>query len=197
MNSRAQPDCWVQKVYTQVVCDPKQGYHFHTGPEYAANLLGYSQAELAELPDAVTAPFAGVGNPLPMGMPGPGETVVDIGAGSGMDAFLAAKATGASGCVIAVDMTDAMLERGRDNVALTGMTHVQFRKGLAEALPADDGTVDLVISNGVISLCADKTTVLREAFRVLKPGGRIQIGDIDVHKAIPAAARENIDIWTA
>lgn len=187
----------IQRVYTQVICDPKQGYHFHTGPAYAATLLGYSRAELAELPDSVTAPFAGVGNPLSMGMPGPGETVVDIGAGSGMDAFLAAKAAGASGCVIAVDMTDAMLERGRDNVALTGMTHVQFRRGLAEALPVEDRTVDLVISNGVINLCPDKTTVFREAFRVLKPGGRVQIGDIVVHKDIPPAARENIEIWTA
>jgi arsenite methyltransferase len=187
----------IQKVYTQVVCDPKQGYHFHTGPEYAADLLGYARAALAELPDSVTAPFAGVGNPLSMGMPRRGETVVDIGAGSGMDAFLAAKAVGASGRVIAVDMTDAMLERGRENVARTGMRHVEFRKGLAEALPVDDGTVDLVISNGVINLCPDKAIVLREAFRILKPGGRLQIGDILVQKDIPPAAREKVEIWTA
>lgn len=187
----------IQKVYTQVVCDPKQGYHFHTGPEYAAHLLGYSRGELAELPDSVTAPFAGVGNPLSMGMPGRGETVVDIGAGSGMDAFLAAKAVGASGRVIAVDMTDAMLERGRENVARTGMRHVEFRKGLAEALPVEDATVDLVISNGVINLCPDKGIVLREAFRVLKPRGRLQIGDILVQKDIPPASREKVEIWTA
>lgn len=187
----------IQKVYTQVVSDPKQGYHFHTGPEYASKLLGYSPAELAALPDSVTAPFAGVGNPLSMGMPRPGETVVDVGSGSGMDAFLAAKAVGVSGQVIAVDMTDAMLERGRDNVALTGMRQVEFRKGLAEALPVEDGTVDLVISNGVINLCPCKNTVFRDAFRVLKPGGRLQIGDIVVHKDIPPTARENVEIWTA
>lgn len=187
----------IQKVYSQVVSDPKKGYHFHTGPGYASNLLGYSPAVLAELPDSVTAPFAGVGNPLSMGMPRPGETVVDIGAGSGMDAFLAAKAVGASGQVIAVDMTDAMLERGRDNVALTGMRQVEFRKGLGEALPVEDGTADLVISNGVINLCPCKNTVFREAFRVLKPGGRLQIGDIVVHKDIPPTARENVEIWTA
>src|SRR5229473_4921817 len=110
----------IQKVYSEVVRDPKKGYHFHTGPEYAAERLGYSAAALAELPDSVAGPFAGVGNPLSMGMPARGATVVDIGAGSGMDTFLAARAVGPSGRVIAVDMTDAMLERGRENVALTG-----------------------------------------------------------------------------
>jgi len=187
----------IQKVYTEVVRDPKKGYHFHTGPEYAADLLGYSRAALAELPDSVTAPFAGVGNPLSMGMPEPRETVVDIGAGSGMDTFLAAKAVGKSGRVIAVDMTDAMLERGRENVALTGMTQIEYRKGLAESLPLEDRTVDLMISNGVINLSPDKDAVLRETFRVVKPGGRLQIADIVVHKDIPPAGREDVAIWTA
>lgn len=187
----------IQKKYTEVVHDPKKGYHFNTGPDYAADLLGYSRAELAELPDSVTAAFVGVGNPLSMGKPRPAETVVDIGAGSGMDVFLAAKAVGPTGRVIAVDMTDAMLERGRENVALTGMAHIEFRRGLAEALPLDDSTVDLVISNGVINLCPDKTAVFTEAFRVLKPGGRLQIGDIIVNKDLSPAARENVELWTA
>jgi len=187
----------IQTVYTEVVRDPKKGYHFHTGPEYAADLLGYSRAALAELPDSVTAPFAGVGNPLSMGMPGPGETVVDIGAGSGMDTFLAAKVVGTSGRVIAVDMTDAMLERGRENVALTGMTQIEYRKGLAEFLPIESASVDQVISNGVINLSPDKDAVFRETFRVVKPGGRLQIADIVVHKDIPPAGREDVAIWTA
>lgn len=187
----------IQKKYTDVVHDPKKGYHFNTGPDYAADLLGYARADLAELPDSVTAPFAGVGNPLSMGQPSHGETVVDIGAGSGMDTFLAAKAVGESGRVIAVDMTDAMLKRGRENVTLTGMTQVEFRKGFAEALPLDDGTVDLVISNGVINLCPDKTAVFTDAFRILKPGGRLQIGDIIVNKDLSPAARENVELWTA
>jgi SAM-dependent methyltransferase len=187
----------IARVYTEVVNDPKKGYHFHTGPEYAVERLGYSRDELADLPDHVTAPFAGVGNPLAMGRPRPGETVVDIGAGSGMDTFLAAKAVGRAGRVIAVDMTEAMLSRGRDNVALTGLTQIEYRAGLAESLPVDDASVDVVVSNGVINLSPDKAGVFREAFRVLRPGGRLQIADIVVHKDIPPAGREDIAIWTA
>lgn len=159
--------------------------------------LGYPAQALAELPDSVTAPFAGVGNPLAMGEPRPGETVVDIGAGGGMDSFLAARSVGPSGRVIAVDMTDAMLERGRESAALSGTPWVEYRKGLAEALPVSDGAADLVISNGVINLALDKDCVFREAFRVLRPGGRLQIADIVVHRDIPPAAREDIAIWTA
>lgn len=187
----------ISKVYSEVARDPKKGYHFHTGPEYAVERLGYAREALAELPGAVTAPFAGVGNPLAVGAPQPGETVVDIGAGSGMDTFLAARAVGPTGKVIAVDMTDAMLERGRDNAALTGLRQIEYRKGWAEALPVPDGGTDLVISNGVINLSPDKDRVFREAFRVLEPGGRLQIADIIVHKDIPPAAREDIAIWTA
>lgn len=187
----------IQDVYSEVVRDPKKGYHFHTGPEYAAERLGYPRSALAELPDSVTGPFAGVGNPLSLGAPRPGETVVDIGAGSGMDAFLAARAVGPTGRVIAVDMTPAMLERGRENAALTGWRQVEYRQGLAEALPVEDASVDVVISNGVINLSPDKAAVFREAFRVVKPGGRLQIADIVVHRDIPPAGREDIAIWTA
>lgn len=187
----------IQKVYSEVLRDPKKGYHFHTGPEYAAELLGYSRSDLAELPDSVTAPFAGVGNPFSMGLPESGQTVVDIGAGSGMDSFLAAKAVGKTGRVIAIDMTDAMIERGRENLVLTGMAQVEYRKGFAESLPIEDATVDLVISNGVINLSPDKDGVFREAFRVLKPGGRLQLADIVVHRDIPPEGREDVAIWTA
>ena len=187
----------IRKVYSDVAIDPKKGYHFHTGREYAADLLGYVRDELAELPDSVTASFAGVGNPLALGRPDPGQTVVDIGAGAGMDTFLAARHVGPGGRVIAVDMTDAMLERGRESVAATGKRQIDYRKGLAESLPVEDATADLVISNGVINLSPDKHAVFREAFRVLKPGGRLQIADIIVHKDIPQAGRDDIAIWTA
>jgi arsenite methyltransferase len=187
----------ISKVYSEVARDPKKGYHFHTGPDYATERLGYSREALAELPDAVTAPFAGVGNPLAAGAPRPGDTIVDIGAGSGMDAFLAAAAVGPTGKVIAVDMTDVMFERGCDSVALTGLRQIEYRKGWAEVLPVSDASVDLVISNGVINLSPDKDRVFRETFRVLKPGGRLQIADIVVHRDIPPAAREDIAIWTA
>lgn len=187
----------IQRVYSEVAHDPKKGYHFHTGPEYAADRLGYSPAALAELPGSVTASFAGVGNPLALGAPRAGETVVDLGAGSGMDSFLAAQAVGPTGRVIALDMTPAMLERGRENVALTGLSQVEYREGDAEALPLEDEAADLVISNGVINLSPDKATVFREAFRVLKPGGRLQIADIVVHKDIPPEGREDIAVWTA
>ena len=187
----------IRKVYTDVARDPKQGYHFHTGPEYAAGMLGYAREDLHDLPESVTASFAGVGNPLSMGRPAPGAVVVDIGAGSGLDTFLAARCVGPTGRVIAVDMTEAMLDRGRDNVVLTGLRQVEYRRGFAEALPVTDETADLVISNGVINLSPDKDAVFADAFRVMKPGGCLQLADIVVHKDIPPAGREDIAIWTA
>src|SRR5262249_57821567 len=178
-----------------VARDPKKGYHFHTGPTYAIDHLGYAVADLRDLPDSITGPFAGVGAPLSLGAPRPGEIVLDIGAGSGLDTFLAAKAVGATGRVIAVDMTPPMLEQGRESIAITGLAQVEYREGFAEALPAPDESVDLVISNGVINLCPDKAAVFREAYRVLKLVGWVHICDIGVHKVIPEAAWVELSMW--
>jgi len=125
-----------------------------------------------------------------------GETVVEVGSGAGFDAILAAQQVGPGGRVIGVDMTPAMLAKARANAEQMGLSNVEFRQGYIEALPIDDATADVVISNGVINLSPDKAAVFREIVRVLKPGGRIQIADIVVQKAVPDAAKENIDLWT-
>jgi SAM-dependent methyltransferase len=185
----------IQAEYAEVATSPDKGFHFHTGRPLA-RLLGYPAAETDPLPESVVASFAGVGNPFVFGPPRPGETVVEIGSGAGFDAVLAARRVGPNGRVIGVDMTPAMLEKARANAAALGLEHLEFREGFIEELPIDDACADLVISNGVINLSPDKGTVFREIARVLKPGGRAQIADIIVQKAVPDAAKENIDLWT-
>ena len=185
----------IRDEYAEVATDPSVGFHFHTGRPLAA-LLGYDQAEVDALPDAVVESFAGVGNPWLWGRLRPGERVVEVGSGAGLDAILAARQVGPSGQVIGVDMTPAMLEKARGNAARVGLTNTEFRAGLAEALPLPDEFADVIISNGVINLCPDKDAVYRELFRVLKPGGRLQIADIVVNRPVPQDSREDIDLWT-
>jgi len=131
-----------------------------------------------------------------MGDPRPGETVLDIGCGAGFDSIIAAMRVGPAGRVIAVDMTAAMLEKAAAAAVEARLSNIDFRLGFAEALPVEDASIDLVISNGVINLCPDKMAVMAEVHRVLKPGGRIQIGDIVVHKEVPQSAKDNIDLWS-
>jgi ubiquinone/menaquinone biosynthesis C-methylase UbiE len=126
----------------------------------------------------------------------PGEVVVDLGSGAGFDAILAAQQVGPAGRVIGVDMTPAMLAKARDNAVQLGLDNVEFREAYIEALPLEDASVDVIISNGVLNLAPDKRAVLAEAFRILKPGGRLQIADIIVRREVPASARSNIDLWT-
>jgi arsenite methyltransferase len=185
----------IQEEYAEVAACPMKGFHFHTG-RFLADRLGYPAERVDALPDAVVESFAGVGNPFSWGNLQPGETVVDLGCGAGFDTVLAAQMVGTDGRVIGVDMTPAMLQKARRNAEGLGLRNVDLREGYLEELPVADTTADVVISNGVINLCPDKAMVLAEAFRVLKPGGRLQIADIVVAKAVPEDAKQDIALWT-
>jgi SAM-dependent methyltransferase len=185
----------VKVKYRAVAVDPHGSYHFHTGRPLARR-LGYDEAAVAALPDSAVEAFAGVGNPFSLGALKPDERVVDLGSGGGFDCFIAAAQVGPGGRVVGVDMTEEMLGRSRTAAAAMGLRNVEFRHGVIEDLPIEDGSADVVISNGVINLCADKRRVFAEVTRVLKPGGRLQFADIANGKEIPAGALRNIDLWT-
>ena len=185
----------VQSKYRAVAVDPEASYHFHTGRPLTRR-LSYDQTVVAGLPDSAVEAFAGVGNPFTMGRLRPGERVVDLGSGGGFDCFVAAGQVGPEGRVVGVDMTEEMLGRSRAAATAMGLHNVEFRQGVIEALPIAEGWADVVISNGVINLCADKRQVFSEIMRVLKPGGRLQFADIANGKEIPAGALCNIDLWT-
>ena len=185
----------IQKEYASVARDPQKGYHFHTGRR-AADVHGYDETLYADLPEANIASFAGTGNPFLAGLLHAGETVVDVGSGVGFDALIAAKMVGPGGRVDGIDMTQDMLDKARAGAAEMGFNHVEFREGLAESVPLPDNYADVVISNGVLNLTLDKTATLHEWWRILKPGGRLQIGDILVARAIPASALDDISLWT-
>jgi arsenite methyltransferase len=185
----------VQEHYAEVAHDPVHGeFHFHTG-RAATDRLGYPADLLEGFPDACVEAFAGVANPFAFGLPAPGERVVDVGSGGGLDAMVAARAVGDRGEVVGVDMTPAMLERARRNAEVAGITNLDVREGLAEQLPVPDGWADLVISNGVLNLVPDKVAAYEEIVRALRPGGRIQIADVCVEVEVPRDARSDIDLW--
>jgi arsenite methyltransferase len=186
----------IREEYALVAEKPEQGFHFHTGRRLAA-ILGYAPEWLERVPEETIASFAGTGNPFCAGTPSPGERVVDVGCGAGIDSLIAAEMVGPEGAVVGVDMTPAMLAKARLGAERAGYSHVQFHHGLAESLPVDEGWADLVISNGVLNLFPDKYAGLQEMARVLKPGGRLQIGDILVQKSVGDKARRNIDLWKA
>lgn len=185
----------ISAKYTAVAETPEAGFHFHNGRPLAA-MLGYAPADVDWLPAATVESFAGTGNPLALGALPAGETVVDVGCGAGFDSLLAARQVGPSGRVIGVDMTPAMLAKARAGAVVLGLGNTEFREGVAEELPVASGTADVVISNGVINLCPDKMAVLGEIARVLKPGGRVQIADIVVHRPVPQEAKDDIDLWS-
>jgi arsenite methyltransferase len=186
----------IKSKYREVASNPHGEYHFHTG-RAAAKRLGYDDALVDRMPDAAVESFAGVANPFSLRRLEAGEKVVDAGSGAGFDCFIAAQQVGPNGSVVGVDMLPEMLEKSRTSARRLGLDHVEFREGIIEQMPLPDSWADVVISNGVINLCADKKQALREIWRVLKPGGRLQFADIANGKPVPEAALRNIDLWTA
>jgi len=185
----------IKVKYQEVATDPHGEFHFHTGRPLAKR-LGYDDALVDPLPDAAVESFAGVGNPFSLQSLAPGERVVDIGSGGGFDVFVAAQQVAPEGQVVGIDMTPEMLDKSRQTAAAMGQSNVEFREGLIEDMPVEDGWADVVISNGVINLCPDKEAVFAEINRVLKPGGRLQFADIATGKPVPESVRRDIDLWT-
>lgn len=159
-----------------------------------ARRIGYDEEQLAAVPEGANL-GVGCGNPTAIDTLRPGETVVDLGSGAGMDAFLAARQVGPKGRVIGVDMTPAMLAKARENALKVGLDNVEFREGRIEELPLEDESVDVILSNCVINLSPEKERVYREAYRVLRPGGRVMVSDIVLERPLPAEVVEHIDAY--
>jgi arsenite methyltransferase len=185
----------IREEYAEVANYPTKGFHFHTGRPLA-RILEYRDEWLEGIPESSIESFAGTGNPFSLGELRPGERAVDVGCGAGMDSLIAGRMVGPEGRVIGVDMTQVMLEKARAAAEEAGLGNVEFHQSYAEELPVPDGWADVVISNGVFNLMPDKPAVLAEMVRVLKPDGRLQIGDILVQKAVPESAKRKIDLWT-
>ena len=192
------PDALRERVrdkYREVAVDPNATFHFHVGRANAAR-LGYEPDVVDALSGRAVESFAGVGNPFSLRRLQPGEHVVDVGSGAGLDSFVAAVQVGDTGFVVGVDMTPEMLKKSRATAEALGFAQVEFCEGLAEDLPVEDGWADAVISNGVINLCADKQAVFHEIHRVLKPGGWLQFADIANGRPVPPEALRDIDLRT-
>lgn len=185
----------IRKTYTEVASEPDREFIFPTGRAWAAE-LGYPEPELACVPDASVAGFAGVANHWTLGRITPGEVVLDVGCGAGTDLLIAAQMTGPAGRVIGVDMTASMLDTARSSAGAMGLANVDLHEALIEAVPVDSASVDVVISNGVIDLVPDKDVVLDEIDRVLRPGGRLQLADVVIHNEVTEDSRARIDLWT-
>lgn len=185
----------IQRTYASVSNDPDGEFMFPTGRAWAED-LGYPSDLLARVPDASCESFAGVANPFSLGALEPGEDVLDVGCGAGMDTLIAAQMVGATGSVTGIDMTAAMAAKARSSAAAMGAGHVQIVDGSAEQLPFGDATFDVVLSNGVIDLIPDKDAVFSEIMRVLRPGGRIQLADVTIQRPVSEEGRRNIDLWT-
>jgi SAM-dependent methyltransferase len=185
----------IKKEYREVALHPDKGFHFHTGRRLA-KIVEYRDEWLDAVPEEAVASFAGTGNPFSIRALDAGERVVDLGCGAGIDSFIAAHQVGKQGAVIGIDMTAEMLDKARAARASGDWPQLEFRHGHLEAIPADDGWADTVISNGVVNLCPNKALVYGEILRILRPGGRLQIGDIMVHTPVSDAAKQKIELWT-
>ena len=185
----------IRKTYTDVSTDQDAEFIFPTGRAWAEE-LAYPQPELSRLPDATVESFAGVANHWTLGRIEPGAVVLDLGCGAGTDLLIAAQMTGPRGRVVGVDMTPGMLERAQASADAMGLANVELHEALIEALPVEDESVDVVISNGVIDLVPDKDVVFDEIDRVLRPGGRLQLADVVIHHEVSEDARKRIDLWT-
>jgi arsenite methyltransferase len=184
----------IQRTYASVSQEPEKDFIFPTGRAWAED-LDYPQ-ELSRVPDTAVESFAGVANPFSLGRLAPGEEVLDIGCGAGTDALVAAQMVAPAGQVAGIDMTPEMLSRARAAAAEMGATNVDFVEGDVEQLPFPGKSVDVVISNGVIDLIPDKDAVFSEIFRVLRPGGRLQIADVTIQRPVSEEGRRDIDLWT-
>jgi len=188
----------IEATYDRVARDPSGDFHFHRGARYAVDYLGYDARELALLPDACTARFAGVGNPLRIGPIHPDETILDHACGAGMDLLLAARRVGPGGRAIGVDMTAGMRDVASAAAIAAGLgSIVTVHAGLYEELPVDDESVDVVISNGVVNLAPDKARVFAEIHRVLRPGGRLYLADVVVQRELKYDVRNSPELWAA
>ena len=186
----------VKEVYRAVAEHPERQFHFETGRTLAER-VGYPVHDLDGIPAEAIDSFAGVGYSFDLAEPRLGETVVDLGSGSGMDSFLAARAVGDDGRVIGIDMTDAQLRKAERLARDAGFSNVEFREAHIDKLPLDDASADLIISNGVINLAPDKAAVFAEAARVLRPGGRLAISDIVTATQLPEGVTCNASLWAA
>jgi arsenite methyltransferase len=185
----------IAERFVKIALAPASEQKFPVGPD-SAKRLGYDAAEIDALPPRVTESFAGVGNPLALGDPRPGEVVLDLGCGAGLDSILAARRVGPTGRVIGVDMTGPMVEKARANASAVSIGNAEFHRGEADRLPVGDGSVDVVISNGVFNLCPDKPRALAEVFRVLRPGGRLQMADILLDDRVTPEQLERMGTWS-